>query len=61
VARVTASRGLRPDEVARRIDAQMPNEERCQHADVVIENDGTLAGLRARVDAAWLALGRTAR
>jgi dephospho-CoA kinase len=61
VARVTASRGLRADEVARRIDAQMSNEERRQHADVVIENDGTLATLRAGVDAAWLALGRTAR
>lgn len=58
VARVTASRGLRRDEVERRIDAQLPNAERRRQADVVLENDGTLDALRAQVEAAWRALPR---
>jgi dephospho-CoA kinase len=53
IARVTASRGLSADEVARRIDAQMSEAERRKVADLVIENDGTLAELRERVEAAW--------
>jgi dephospho-CoA kinase len=58
IARVTASRGLTPAEVERRIDAQLDNAERRRHADVVFENDGTLAALRAQVEAAWQALPR---
>jgi dephospho-CoA kinase len=57
IARVAASRGLSADEVARRIDAQMPEAERRKVADLVIENDGTLAELRARVEDAWRSLG----
>jgi dephospho-CoA kinase len=56
IARVTASRGLTRAEVTRRIEAQMPDAERRRHADLVIENDGTLAELRARVEAAWRTL-----
>jgi dephospho-CoA kinase len=56
VARVTASRGLAPDEVERRIDAQLSNAERRRHAALVIENDGTLDALRAQVEAAWRTL-----
>ena len=56
VARVTASRGLSRDDVLRRIGAQMPNADRRRAADVVIENDGSLAELRAQVEAAWHAL-----
>lgn len=56
IARVTASRGMTRGEVERRIDAQMSNAERRRVADVVIENDGTLAELRTRVEAAWRAL-----
>ena len=52
IARVTASRGLSREEVERRIDAQMSNAERRRVATEVIENDGTLAELRARVEAA---------
>jgi dephospho-CoA kinase len=58
VARVTASRGLSREEVERRIDAQMSNEERRRVADLVIENDGDLAALRAQVEMAWASLGR---
>jgi len=60
VARVIASRGLRRDEVERRIDAQLSDAERRRHADVVLENDGTLEALRAQVEAAWRVLPRPA-
>jgi dephospho-CoA kinase len=53
IARVTASRGLSRADVERRIDAQMSNDERRRVATVVIENDGTLDALRARVEAEW--------
>jgi len=58
IARVTASRGLARDEVERRLAAQLSNLERERVADVVIHNDGTLAELRAQVEAAWRTLGR---
>jgi dephospho-CoA kinase len=53
IARVTASRGLTREEVERRLDAQMPDAERRRLADLVIENDGAPAALRAQVEAAW--------
>src|SRR5262249_56171394 len=53
LARVTASRDITADEVRRRLDAQLSNEERRRLADRVIENDGTLEELRAMVRAAW--------
>lgn len=56
VARVMASRGLSREEVVRRLDAQMSNEERRRLADLVIENDGDLAALRAQVEQAWASL-----
>lgn len=56
IARVAASRGLSAADVARRIDAQMSNEERRRRADLVLENDGGLDALEAQVDAAWAAL-----
>jgi dephospho-CoA kinase len=36
--------------------AQLDDAERRKHADLVIENDGDLAALRARVEAAWQTL-----
>jgi dephospho-CoA kinase len=56
IARVTASRGQTREEVERRIDAQMSDAARRPLADLVIENDGSPATLRARVEAAWHAL-----
>jgi dephospho-CoA kinase len=56
IARVTASRGMSADEVRRRIDAQLSNAQRARLADRVIENDGTLDELRAKVRDAWHAL-----
>jgi dephospho-CoA kinase len=59
IARVTGSRGVARADVERRIDAQMTNEERRRRADVVIENDGSLAELRARVEEAWRSIPRS--
>jgi len=56
IERVAASRGLDRREIERRIAAQMPNAERRRVADLAIENDGTLAELRAQVEAAWRGL-----
>lgn len=53
IARIMAARGLTREEVEQRLDAQMPDSERRRHADLVIENDGSPAALRAAVEAAW--------
>jgi dephospho-CoA kinase len=62
--RLVASRGLIPEEAAIRIDAQNPQEEKVRRADVVIDNDGTIEALRAKVfeafdraHSAWSARG----
>ena len=59
IAWVVASRGLAREEVERRLAAQMPDAERRRLADVVIENDGTPAELRAEVERAWQTLAGT--
>jgi len=56
VARILAARDLTREEVERRLDAQMSDAERRRHADLVIENDGSPAALRAAVEAAWRTL-----
>jgi dephospho-CoA kinase len=58
IARVMASRGLTRAQVEQRLDAQMSNAERMRAADLVIDNDGTLAELQAKVEAAWGGLRR---
>jgi dephospho-CoA kinase len=57
IERVAASRGLSRDEVARRLAAQLPDAERRRAADLVIDNDGSPAELRAKVEEAWRTLG----
>jgi len=54
---ILAARDLTREEVERRLDAQMSDAERRRHADLVIENDGSPAALRAAVEAAWRTLG----
>ncbi len=54
--RLLDSRDLTPEEIAARTAAQLDDAERRQHADLVIENDGDLVTLRARVEAAWRTL-----
>ncbi|HSJ55034.1 MAG TPA: dephospho-CoA kinase [Anaerolineae bacterium] len=53
IERLVQERGLTHDEAALRVDAQPPQEEKAALADRVLVNDGTLAQLRARVQAAW--------
>lgn len=53
IARLAAGRGLSAEEVEARVARQMSDAERRRRAHVVIENDGSLEDLRARVRAAW--------
>jgi dephospho-CoA kinase len=53
VERLAKQRHLSPEQVRSRIAAQLSNEERLQHAHVVIRNDGSLDEVRAAVQQAW--------
>ena len=44
---------LTEEQIRQRIKAQISPEERAQHADVVIDNQGELTQLRAQVEALW--------
>jgi dephospho-CoA kinase len=52
--RLMARNGLTGEEADRRIAAQPPASEKLAHADVVIENNGTLDELNDQVRAAWM-------
>jgi dephospho-CoA kinase len=54
--RLVQDRGLREPEAMDMITAQMPAELKRARADIVIDNDGTLAQLEQQVAAAWAAL-----
>ena len=58
--RLVRERGLRETEAMDMIVAQMPAELKRARADFVIDNDGTLAQLDARVSEAWGALEQAA-
>lgn len=53
VDRVAAQRGLPPAAITARMQAQIRDEDRRRHADVVIENNGSLDALRARLEQLW--------
>jgi dephospho-CoA kinase len=53
IDRLVRNRGMSRAEADSRIAAQATDEQRREAADVVIDNDGTLADLRERVDAVW--------
>lgn len=55
-ARLAGARDMTHAEIDARMAAQLTDAQRREHADVVIENDGDLATLRVRVEAAWRAL-----
>jgi dephospho-CoA kinase len=55
--RLMARNGLTAEQADARIGAQLTNEERIKHAQVVIENTGTLDELRTKVDAEYGKLG----
>ena len=51
--RLRLRNGLSDEAIAERLASQISDEERRKHADVVIENNGSVADLQARVDALW--------
>jgi dephospho-CoA kinase len=53
VSRVASDRGLDPEDVRRRMAAQATDERRMEVADVLLDNDGTLAELEAQVERLW--------
>ena len=53
IQRVERDRGMAPEQTEARIRAQLSDDERRKHADYVIENEGSLADLRAAVSRAW--------
>jgi dephospho-CoA kinase len=53
LARLRERSGLTEDEAMRRIDSQIPEETKLQHADFVIKNETTREYLREQVDALW--------
>jgi len=62
IRRIERDRGLKPEQTEARIRAQLPDQERRRHAALVIENDGTLDELRAKLAEIWRdALERNAR
>ncbi len=52
-ARIVERNGLTPEQADARIAAQLTNDERVKHADVVLANDGTLDELRNNVETIW--------
>jgi len=53
VERTMERTGLPEEQILARIRSQMSSEERAQHADVVINNNGSLDELKAKVKELW--------
>jgi dephospho-CoA kinase len=53
IARLRRDRGMPEAEALARLSAQANDAQRREVADIVIDNNGTLADLHAAVDAAW--------
>ena len=56
LSRLEARSGLSRQQSLARICSQISNEEQVKHADVVIDNDGSLDDLKARVKELWQGL-----
>ena len=56
IERVKQQRGQEAAQTQARIRSQLPAEERVKQADVVIENDGSLEELKAKVKELWAKL-----
>ena len=54
--RLAESRAMTKAEIEARVAAQLDDAERRRHADVIIENDGSVEHLRQVVEAAWRVL-----
>ena len=59
VARATARDGVEEEAVRKRIAAQLSNDARREKADLVIDNSGDEAALRAQLDSAWARISKT--
>jgi dephospho-CoA kinase len=53
IARVEAERGLKREQTEARIKAQLSDDERRQHASLIIDNGGTIEDLRTKVEVLW--------
>jgi dephospho-CoA kinase len=53
MARLERDRGLAPEDIEARMAAQVDDAERRRHADIVIENGGSIEELRAAVRGIW--------
>ena len=51
--RLMAQRGMDREAIAQRMRAQMDDARRAAHADVIVDNSGSLAELRTRLAALW--------
>lgn len=58
--RIVRDRGLDEEEAARMIRAQIPAAEKRGRADIVIDNDGSLADLEREAEAAWRSISHRA-
>jgi dephospho-CoA kinase len=53
IDRLIRERGMSPEDAARRVDAQNPEEDKVRAAHVVLRNEGSLDDLRRQTQAAW--------
>ena len=53
IERVQLRNNFTREEIIKRIQSQMSNDEREKHADVVIDNDGTIEQLQEKVKTLW--------
>lgn len=53
IERLTRTRGMTAEDAAARMANQATREQRLSIADIVIDNSGTLADLRKRIDEVW--------
>jgi dephospho-CoA kinase len=58
VSRVVARDGLKPEEVKRRMERQMPAEEQRRHADWIVDTTGEKAAVLRQLEAVWEELNR---
>ena len=54
IKRLQSRNGLDAKQAMSRINSQMPQKERIQHADRIIDNSGTVEQLRCQVNKIWL-------
>lgn len=58
--RLAESRGMAPEEIRARLEAQMPQEEKVRRADFVIDNSGSREATREAAEQLYRALTRNA-